>query len=64
MADPVGLAASVLTLGGFLITLLQFASEVKDSSEDLRRYYIVLESIKRASWQDLEPKNGCLLSHV
>ncbi|RAK99622.1 uncharacterized protein BO80DRAFT_120087 [Aspergillus ibericus CBS 121593] len=49
MTDPVGLASSVLALGGFLITLLEFANEIKDSSEDLRRYHTVLETIRRTT---------------
>lgn len=47
MADPVGLAASISTLGGLMVTILKFAMEVKQSSKDLRRYHVVLESIKR-----------------
>lgn len=47
MADPVGLGASISTLGGLMVTILKFAMEVKQSSKDLRRYHVVLESIKR-----------------
>ncbi|KAL4971638.1 hypothetical protein BDW66DRAFT_163537 [Aspergillus desertorum] len=46
MADPVGLAASVSTLGALLFKLFEFAAKFKDSHEDLSRYCMVLKGIK------------------
>ncbi|GIJ90117.1 hypothetical protein Asppvi_009067 [Aspergillus pseudoviridinutans] len=49
MADPVGLAASVCTLGALLLKLFEIAGNIKESHKDLLRYCMVLKGIKMAT---------------
>jgi hypothetical protein len=43
------LAASIATLADVIVKLAKFANDLKGSTEQLKRYIIILESIKRVS---------------